>query len=100
MAIKMPQQKITQARDALRWAVSGDDDEAAAETRRRAKLTGPDCVALLYHVMKTDGFASPAQRVRCATTLLDAAGFLAPEAKETGLSQTEETDGVDGRETS
>jgi len=41
MAVQVPQQKITQAIDALRWAVSGDDAEAAAEARKRAGSARP-----------------------------------------------------------
>jgi hypothetical protein len=95
-APKVGQEKITAAVDAVRWSAVGDDTEAALETRRRARLTGPDAVALLHYVLKTDGFASSAQRVRAAGMLLEAAGFLAPEARETGLFRPEETDGANG----
>jgi hypothetical protein len=97
---KASQGKVTEAVDAVRWTAQGDDSEAATETRRRAKLTGPDCVAFLYHVLRTDGFASPPQRVRCATTLLEAAGLLSPVAKETGLFRAEDADGAGEREAS
>ena len=97
--MKMPQQKITQTTDAVKWAVSGDDAEAAAETRKRARQCGPDCVALLHHVVRSDNFASITQRVRAASTLLEAGGFLSSEAKETGLfRELEGTDGADERE--
>ena len=59
--MKMTQQKITQTTDAVKWAVNGDDAEAAAETRKRARQCGPDCVALLHHVVITDNFASTTQ---------------------------------------
>jgi hypothetical protein len=85
MPVKVNQQKLTEAIDAVQWTAHGDDAEAAMETRKRAKLTGPDCVAFLYHVLRTDGFASPAQRVRCASTLLEVGEFLATETKTTGL---------------
>jgi hypothetical protein len=97
---KATQPQVSLAIDATKWLVSGDDGEAAAETRRRAKLTGPDCVAFLHYVLKADGFASPPQRVRCATTLLEAAGLLSPVAKETGLFQEADADGEGGREAS
>jgi hypothetical protein len=96
---KVPQKTITQMIDALQWGVSGDDAEAAAETRKRARLCGPDCVALLHHVVRSDNFASITQRVRAASTLLEAGGFLSSEAKETGIfREPEGTDGVDERE--
>ena len=96
---KVSQQKITQTMDAVQWAVSGDDAEAAAETRKRARQCGPDCVALLHHVVRSDNFASITQRVRAASTLLEAGGFLSSEAKETGIfREPEGTDGADERE--
>jgi hypothetical protein len=96
---KVSQQKITQTIDAVQWAVSGDDAEAAAETRKRARQCGPDCVALLHHVVRSDNFASITQRVRAASTLLEAGGFLSSEAKETGLfRKPEETCDSDARE--
>ena len=96
---KVPQKTITQMIDALQWGVSGDDAEAAAETRKRARQCGPDCVALLHHVVITDNFASTTQRVRAASTLLEAGGFLSSEAKETGIfREPEETRVLDERE--
>jgi hypothetical protein len=97
---KVPQRAITQVIDALQWRESGDDDaEAAMETRKRARLSGPDCVALLYHVVRSDNFASVTQRVRAASTLLEAGGFLSSEAKETGIFRKPEgTDGADERD--
>jgi hypothetical protein len=95
---KVPQRTITQVIDALQWGESGDDAEAATETRKRARLCGPHCVALLYHVVRSDNFASVTQRVRAASTLLEAGGFLSSEAKETGIFRDPEgTDGVDER---
>jgi hypothetical protein len=95
---KVPQRAITQVIDAMQWGVSGDDAEAATETRKRARLCGPDCVALLHHVVRSDNFASITQRVRAASTLLEAGGFLSSEAKETGIfREPEEADGVDKR---
>jgi hypothetical protein len=93
---RAPQQRITQAIDATQWAVSGDDADAAAETRKRARLVGPDCVAFLNYVMRTDGFASAVQRVRAASTLLEVGQFLTFEAKTTGLfPEAEEANGAD-----
>jgi len=96
---KVPQKTITQTIDAMQWTAHGDDAEAAAETRKRARQCGPDCVAFLSFVMRTDAFASPAQRVRAASTLLEVGEFLATEAKATGLfREAEDSDGVDGHE--
>ena len=98
---KVPQKTITQTIDAVQWAVSGDDAEAAAETRKRARQCGPDAVAFLHYVVRTDKFASTTQRVRAASTLLEVGEFLSSESKETGLfRETEETAGADARETS
>src|SRR5262245_14041184 len=99
MATKVPQRAITQVIDAMQWGVSGDDSEAAAETRKRARLCGPACIALLYHVVRSDNFASITQRVRAASTLLEAGGFLSSEPKETGIfREPEGTGGADERE--
>jgi hypothetical protein len=97
MVSKLPLPKLAQAIDEMRWSMSGDDTEAAAETRKRARQAGPDCVAFLHFVMRSDKFATAFQRVRCATVLLEAGGFLSSEAKETGLFR-ETDDGADGRD--
>jgi hypothetical protein len=81
-ATKVP---LTGAIQAVKWIVSGDDAEAATETRKRAKLCGPDAIALLHYVLTSDKFASPAQRVRAATVLLEVGEFTSSEAKPTGL---------------
>jgi hypothetical protein len=44
---KVTRDAVTEAVDAVQWTAHGDDVEAVIETRRRAKLTGPDCVAFL-----------------------------------------------------
>jgi len=98
---KVTQKTITQTIDAVQWTAHGDDAEAATETRKRARQCGPDAVAFLNYVLKTDKFASAAQRVRAANTLLEVGEFLSSEAKETGLfREAEESDGADARETS
>jgi hypothetical protein len=98
---KVAQKTITQTINAVQWTAHGDDAEAAAETRKRARQCGPDAVAFLYHVLITDKFASIAQRVRAASTLLEAGEFLSTEAKETGLfSSAEEPNGTAAREAS
>ena len=98
---KVPQKTITQTIDAVQWTAHGDDAEAAAETRKRARQCGPDAVAFLYHVLITDKFSSVTQRVRAASTLLEAGEFLSTEAKETGLfREAEGSNGPDAGETS
>src|SRR5262245_36456297 len=97
---KVTQRKITQTIDAMQWTVHGDDAEAAAETRRRARQCGPDAVAILHYVVRTDKFASVTQRVRAASVLLEVGEFLSSEAKETGLFRApEETATADADET-
>jgi hypothetical protein len=98
MTVKVPRQKITQAIDALRWVANCDDTESALETRKRARQCGPDLVAFLHYVVRTDKFASAAQRVRAASTLLAVGEFLSAEARETGLFSADETDGSGARE--
>jgi hypothetical protein len=80
----------------------GAKDAARAEaTRRRARQCGPDNVAFLHFVVRTDKFASSAQRVRAAIVLLEVGEFLAPETKAAGLfREAEEVDGADEREAS
>jgi hypothetical protein len=86
MVLKVAQPEVTEAIEAVKWTTQGDDQEAAAETRKRARQVGPICVAFLCHVVKSDSFASPVQRVRSAVALLEVGGFIATSAKEpTGL---------------
>lgn len=79
-----------QAVDAVEQAVNSEDAKAAVETRRRARLTGPDCVEFLHHVVLDDRFVSPAQRVRSATVLLEAGGFLTSEAGNRAVPRARE----------
>jgi hypothetical protein len=96
--LKVNQQKLTETINAVQWTARGDDAEAAMETRKRARLSGPEAVAFLSFVVRTDGFASAAQRVRAASTLLEVGEFLSSEAKATGLFRdAKEVDGADGR---
>lgn len=98
MAVKIVQEKVSEVVDAVRWTAQGDDAEAAAETRRRARLVGPDAVAFLSFAMKSDGFASVSQRVRCASVLLEVGQFLSFEAKPTGLfNEVSDGDGAEPR---
>jgi hypothetical protein len=99
-APKITQGKVSEVIAAVQWTAHGDDQEAARETLRRAKLTGPDCIAFLHYVLKSDTFASPAQRVRCASTLLEVGQFLSFEPKATGLFQVEDANGASEREAS
>jgi hypothetical protein len=96
---KAAQQKVTQAIDVVRWTAHGDDGEAAAETRKRARQCGPDAVAFLHYALKADKFASPPQRVRAATVLLEVGEFLTSETKATGLFRdAPDTDGAGEQE--
>jgi len=95
---KIGQKPVAQAIESLQWTLAGDDAEAAAETRRRARLAGPDCVAFLYFVMKTDKFASTTQRVRATNMLLDTGEFLSPDKADTGLSREAEQHDTNGHD--
>jgi hypothetical protein len=95
---KVTQPTVSEAIAEVQWVANGDDTEASMETRRRARQCGPDAVAFLHFVMRRHRFASPTQRVRAATVLLDAGGFLASEAKPTGLFPVDEADGAYARE--
>ena len=95
--LKVNQQKLTESINAVQWTAHGDDAEAATETRKRARLCGPDCVAFLRYVVITDNFASITQRVRAGSVLLEVGEFLSTEAKSTGLFRDAEEADADGR---
>jgi hypothetical protein len=98
---KVSPSKIEELIDAVAWTRDGDATTSAQEARRRAQISAPDCIALLAHVVRTDGYASVAQRVRSATVLLEAAELLASErSKPTGLFRAEGADGAGEREAS
>ena len=97
---KVSPQKIEQLIDAVAWTAHGDATASAEEARRRAKLSAPDAIALLSYVVKQDGYASVAQRVRSATVLLEAAELLASESKPTGLFHPEGSNDSGDREAS
>jgi hypothetical protein len=82
MALKVAQPQVSEAIDRVQWTAQGDDQDAASETRKRARQVGPDLVAFLTHAVKSDSFASPAQRVRSAVALLEVGGFIATTPKE------------------
>jgi hypothetical protein len=92
---KVTRDDVTDAINAVQWTLNGDDTEAASETRRRGRLSGPDSMAFLDYVMRTDKYATAAQRVRAATTILAVGEFLSSEAKATGLfgGDAEDADG-------
>jgi hypothetical protein len=92
---KVTRHDVTEAINAVQWTLHGDDVEAAAETRKRGRLSGPDAMAFIDYVMRTDKFASVAQRMRAATTILAVGEFLSSEAKATGLfgGDVEDADG-------
>jgi hypothetical protein len=96
-AVKATQAHVSETIAEVQWEMTGDDTAAQLETRKRARLCGPDAISFLSFVMRSDGFASSTQRVRAATVLLDAGGFLASEAKATGLFSPDETDGAGAR---
>jgi hypothetical protein len=82
IALKVAQREISDAIDRVQWTAQGDDQEAASETRKRARQVGPDVIAFLTHTVKSDSFASPAQRVRSAVALLEVGGFIATAPRE------------------
>lgn len=40
MVFKVAQPQVSEAIDVVKWTAQGEDQEAAAETRRRSRLTG------------------------------------------------------------
>jgi hypothetical protein len=100
--VKVNRGQVAEATEAIRWTMSGDDCAAAQETRKRGRLSGPDAMAFLNYVMRTDNIATIAQRVRAATVLLEVGEFLASEYKATGLFGGEgaDADVANGREAS
>jgi hypothetical protein len=98
-ATKVPPQKVEQLIDAVAWSARGDDTASSEEARRRARLSAPDCVALLAHVVRADNYASVAQRVRASSVLLEVAELLG-ESKPTNLFRSESSDGAGEREAS
>jgi hypothetical protein len=85
MVLKSGKVKVSEAIGAMEWLPCNDMGESAQEAQRLARKAAPDNVAFLSYVVRTDGFSSPAQRVRAATTLLDVAGLLSHDSKATGL---------------
>jgi hypothetical protein len=99
MAPKVVRAQVTEAVEAIRWVSSAFDGESAREeARRRAKQVSPDCIALLSHVVRVDGFSSVPQRIRAACSLLQVAELLQTESKPTGLFGGEEASDASGRE--
>jgi hypothetical protein len=94
MVPKVTRDQVTETINAVQWTTHGDDDQAAAETRKRARQCGPDAVAFLHYVLRTDKFASVTQRVRASIALLEAGEFLTSEAKATDLFREPEGSGA------
>jgi hypothetical protein len=66
-------------------AVRGEDGVAAAETVRLSRLSGPDCVTFLHHLV-CDDRALLSQRVRASCVLLETAGFIGGASSESKSS--------------
>jgi hypothetical protein len=95
MTLKVAQPEVSEAIDTVQWTSACDDQDAASETRKRARQVGPDLVAFLTHAVKSDSFAGPAQRVRSAVALLEVGGFIATTPKEpTNLFQPSDPEGT------
>jgi hypothetical protein len=90
---KVDQGQVTTAIAAGRSAAHGHD-AAPSETLRLARLGGPDAVNFLRHIVRTEGSATVAQRVRAACAVLEVGGFLSYETRPTGALR--EPDGTDG----
>jgi hypothetical protein len=78
--------------------LKNDEATAIAETRKRARQCGPAAVAFLRHVLVTEDLATVPQRIRVANLLLETAGFLAFEAKDTGINFSAPGQSDGGRE--
>jgi hypothetical protein len=101
MTIPRPSQKtVTQVIDGMQWTLSGDDAEAAEETRRQCRLAGPYNAGYLIGVVRgAVAGASVAQRVRAATTLLEGGGFIKSKTEEFGVfREPDEAHDADGRD--
>jgi hypothetical protein len=85
---KVPQKTITQVIDAMQWVVSGDDAEAAAETRKRA-LAQARCRRIPSLRGENRQISRPSQ----------VGGFFSSETRSTGaFRKPEGTDGAGARE--
>jgi len=65
---------VTTAIGVAKSAARGEDS-AAAETVHLSRLSGPDCVTFLHHLV-CDDRALLSQRVRASCALLEVGGFL------------------------
>jgi hypothetical protein len=90
---KVDQGQVTTAIAAGRSVAHGDDTGAAEGTLHLARLGGPDAVTFLRHVVRTEGFATVAQRVRAACAVLEVGGFLPSETRSSGAFR--EPEGTD-----
>lgn len=102
MNLQKPSQKtVTQAIDVMQWTLSGDDTEAAEETRRQCRLAGPYAAGYLIGVLRgaVPG-ASVAQRVRSAGMLFEGGGIIKSKIEEFGVfREPDESHDADGRDT-
>jgi hypothetical protein len=62
---RLSQKTVTQVIDVMQWTLSGDDAEAAEETRRQCRLSGPYCAAYLTASCAAPYRALPSRNV-CA----------------------------------
>ena len=78
------QQAVRTAIGVAQSAVRGEDS-AAAETVRLSRLSGPDCVRFLHHLV-CDDRALLSQRVRASCVLLETAGLIGGASSESKSS--------------
>jgi hypothetical protein len=94
------QQAVRTAIGVAQSAVRGEDS-AAAETVRLSRLSGPDCVTFLHHLV-CDDRALLSQRVRASCVLLETAGLIGGASSESKSSaafrEPTEGDGASGRD--
>jgi hypothetical protein len=98
---RLSQKTVTQVIDVMQWTLSGDDAEAAEETRRQCRLAGPFTTGYLIGVVRgaVPG-ASATQRVRAAGILMEGGGFIKSRSEEFGVfREPDEAHDADGRDT-
>ena len=94
------QQAMRTAIGVAKSAVRGEDS-AAAETVRLSRLSGPDCVTFLHHLV-CDDRALLSQWVRASCVLLETAGLIGGASSEskssTAFRESTEGNGASGRD--
>jgi hypothetical protein len=96
---KAEMKQVTTAIAAGRSAAHGDDMRQRRGRRAWRGSGGPDAVNFLRHIVRTEGSATVAQRVRAACAVLEVGGFLSYETRPTGsLREPKGTDGTGERE--